>query len=184
MLESVLFPTDLQRQGCHFNISLINSECRTLISLRPLCAQCVPPPLITLVLCVAYLKRGPCSVNLHHVRWFWNMSSCQLIDPHGQSAQCSMWCFTHFSLPVSPCNYISPFAHLAALSVGRPQLTHFQPLPIIYDVFWSSVSPFHFIPCFLPICLKESVHPNYSERVFLSVVSSHADNVSFTLSCL
>lgn len=51
-------------------------------------------------------------------------------------------------------------------------------------VFCISVSLYSLLPRL--VCLKESVHPNYSERVFLLslVVSSHADNFSFTLSCL
>lgn len=78
MLESVLFPTDIQRQGCHFNISLINSECRTLISLRPLCAQwrsvCAPPSNYACVMCCisqegALLSEfAPCSLVLEHVK--------------------------------------------------------------------------------------------------------------------
>ena len=113
LLKSFLFPADRRWQGGHIDISLINLESRTLISVRPFCSQwrslrALTSPLITpLVLCVVYLKRGPCSVNLLHVRCTWNMSSCQLGGPDGQSARPSLWCFlillsTYLLVPTLP----------------------------------------------------------------------------------
>lgn len=76
--QSVVFPTDLRWQGCHFNISLTNLEGRTLISLWPLCNSLYGPPSLpsnyaSAMCCTsqegALLSEfAPCSPALEHVK--------------------------------------------------------------------------------------------------------------------
>lgn len=114
-------------------------------------------------------------MNLLHVCCTWNMSSCQLRGPDGQSAQRSLWYFHILFFTYLPLLLHFSLAHLVSLCVGCPYLTHF--LLIIYDIFGqSSASLFRFIPCFLPIYLKVLVHPNHGKKN-----SSHMDSFSVTL---
>lgn len=108
MVKSVWLPTDPECRCCHTNISLINLESRTLISVWPFCSRwcCRPHHASNYASCVMW---GPCLVNLLHICCAWNMSGCQL---RGQSVGQSLYS----SLPLSPCN--SPLLTLSSSFLG------------------------------------------------------------------
>lgn len=110
-LSRRVFHADLPWRGCQIHISLINLESRTLISVRPACSRWHSwrAPLITLpVYRAAGRRREPRSDRLLHVCCSWNMSSCRLTGPDGQSVQRPL----PLCLLLSTHNALQKYSHL------------------------------------------------------------------------
>lgn len=123
MVKSVWFPTDPECRCCHTNISLINLESRTLISVWPFCSRwcCRPHHASNYASCVmccvsqegALLSEfAPHLLRLEHVRL---------------SAQRSRWpiCRAVFILFSTFIPLQLPLAHTFFLLSGCPYLSRF-----------------------------------------------------------